>query len=682
MGSDSRVALALWVKDALKNSEATPTPYSQVNGFTAAAASTIPVTVPPTAASLEEIERLRGSIPQICFSELPGIELVSATVESPVQDFGYPAAPAAGPPSHGDLPPPGHLPGYAPHPVGAAAGTLKPSPNGVDPHWEIFANTQFPSASQCATCHQQIYDEWAISSHAYAAISPMFQKFEDKITRLAQGTVGYFCMRCHAPVATTMGFDRTASIWQAPEVYREGVTCVACHRVKTPYVKANGERRIEPGDIHNPVYGGSDGTGNAIAIKYRDFFKVRTDSNQPSPAQPIHQRAIQFEELSQATFCMSCHQVAVQPGIKLEVVWDQYRGSPACREGVSCQDCHMGRVPGRNEGYSVGPAAVVDGKVVNPERKHSNHTFYGPGYPITHPGLFPFENKPDRWSLESWQQFDWRSGWGSESFEQAVARGEIRPWFPPEWENVDDRMDARAKVDRNLKKILLKKELRIQLMENGSRVDGPFFSGDPRTGRDLSFEYVVTNTNNGHNMPSGSLGAQPQLWVNVALTGPDGTLLWESGHLDSYGDLADIHSIDVTSRRMPLDRQLVNFQTKFLITNVKGTDREMPLPVNIDFDQLPFLRPPAQPVTVINHPPFIRMEAHSIPPTGSKRAKYTVPACLLDQPGTYRLSLRLRSRAEPMYFMRFCETTPEMIRAMQEWTVDFHQQSVVFEIQP
>ena len=42
-------------------------------------------------------------------------------------------------------------------------------------------------------------------------------------------------------------------------------------------------------------------------------------------------------------------------------------------------------------------------------------------------------------------------------------------------------------------------------------------------------------------MPSGSLGAQPQLWLNAVLIGPDGSHLWESGHLDTNGDLCDYH---------------------------------------------------------------------------------------------------------------------------------------------
>ena len=181
--------------------------------------------------------------------------------------------------------------------------------DGKDPHADVFAKTLFPSAKECRKCHQKIYEEWAGSAHAYSAISPMFNKFEQTITDLTKGTIGYFCMRCHAPVATTMGLRRDQAIWDGPRVFREGVTCVACHRVKTPYTKVNGERRMEPGDIHAPVYGAGTGTGVEIAKKYSSFFKIKTDANGSGPGQPIHSRAIQFEELSKSTFCASCHQV-------------------------------------------------------------------------------------------------------------------------------------------------------------------------------------------------------------------------------------------------------------------------------------------------------------------------------------------------------------------------------------
>jgi hypothetical protein len=85
-------------------------------------------------------------------------------------------------------------------------------------------------------------------------------------------------------------------------------------------------------------------------------------------------------------------------------------------------------------------------------------------------------------------------------------------------------------------------------------------------------------------------------------------------------------------------------------------------------------------VSVLNHPPFIRMEARSLAPLGSRRVPYKVPGHLQGEPGRYRLSFRMRSRTEPLYFMRFCESTVEMQRAMLEGTLDFHQGSVEFDV--
>ncbi|MEZ6106724.1 MAG: hypothetical protein R3B96_11560 [Pirellulaceae bacterium] len=89
----------------------------------------------------------------------------------------------------------------------------------------------------------------------------------------------------------------------------------------------------------------------------------------------------------------------------------------------------------------------------------------------------------------------------------------------------------------------------------------------------IRMHYVVTNLNAGHNLPTASLGAQPQLWLNVVLVDPCGQRIWESGYLDSLGDLADLQSKDVLEGRIRHDDQLFNLQTKFLITNLKGLIR-------------------------------------------------------------------------------------------------------------
>jgi hypothetical protein len=559
-----------------------------------------------------------------------------------------------------------------------ASRGLAADPAAEDPHAKVFGENAYPSAKQCAICHQQIYQEWSLSNHAYASISPMFHKFEQRINDLSQGTAGNFCMRCHSSVGSAMGESREAPIWARAPVSREGVTCISCHRVAEQYGKVNGERRLVPGDIHQPVYGPTGGAYLAEVIERKGDYKVSTGPGERGAA--IHTEAIRFQSISTSQFCMSCHQVAVHPGIKLEVVWDQYRDSPAERQGISCQDCHMGKVPGVPSGYAEGPAAIVADKPVNPGRKRTNHAFAGPGYPIAHPGLFPHHPKNDTFGIEDWLRFDYRAGWGTPEFEDAVDAGRKSVEFPDAWSDRSDREEARAIVDANLKRLEEKRQLRREVMEHGSRIDGPFFARAPRRGRALRFTYTITNTNPGHNLPSGSLGAQPEIWLNVALIDPAGKTVWESGYVDRYGDMADLHSRDVREGALAHDDQLVNLQTKFLITNVKGTDREAYLPINVDIDQLPFIRPAGQPITVMNHPPFIRMEGRSIPPLGTRAASYRVPGKYLPKPGTYRLAVRLRSRAEPIYFMQFVYATKDMEQAMNEWMLDIHPYTVEFDV--
>jgi hypothetical protein len=74
------------------------------------------------------------------------------------------------------------------------------------------------------------------------------------------------------------------------------------------------------------------------------------------------------------------------------------------------------------------------------------------------------------------------------------------------------------------------------------------------------------------------------------------------------------------------------------------------------------------------------MESQSLAPLGSRRASYHIPGSLVRHPGTYRLSFRMRSRAEPLYFMRFCFATPDMIRSMNEWMIDVHPMTVEFTV--
>ena len=552
----------------------------------------------------------------------------------------------------------------------------------IDPHLEILKQSQYPSAALCGRCHPRIFSEWASSNHAYASISPMFHKFEQAVNALTSGTMGSFCVRCHQTVGTQIGEPRESPLWERSLVAREGITCITCHRVNQSFFKVNGERHIQPGSIYEPVYNTGNAPGVAEVISERDFYKISTSPEEEG--YPIHAGAKVFETIGQSEFCVSCHQVAVNIGIKLEVVWEQYRDSPAHARGVTCQECHMGKIPGEAKGFDTGPVAIVNGRVVGDvNRKHSNHAFYGPGYPIAHPGLFPFNTRALKWSVKEWLTFNYREPWGMPDWEDEIEQGLIEaPEFPEIWANRKVREEARYIIGQNEKLLENKRLDRLAVMENGSRIDGPFFDkGTPEAGKNLSFRYRITNVDEGHNLPSGSLGAQPEIWLNVVLTDPDGERVFESGYVDKYGDMVDLHSIELAEGTIEHDDQLFNLQTKFLTTNIKGTDREMYLPVNFDIDQLPMLRPAGQPTTVMNHPPFARMEGRSIPPLSYRDAKYKVSGDLIKKNGIYKLSVRMRSRAEPIYFMKFVGATLDMEKRINDWMIDIHPYSVEFDVE-
>ena len=567
--------------------------------------------------------------------------------------------------------------------LGPAIGQELPDPLPEDnPDAQALADSLYPSATVCAECHPRQFEQWSYSSHAYATMSPMFNKFEQALNDLAVGTTYYFCLRCHASVGTALGEKRDIALWARSKAAQEGITCISCHRVAEAYGKVNAERRIVPGDIHEPVYGPFDPEGVLEAIVNPRKYKILVAPYQPD--QPgwvrIHRTAIQSDVLSASEFCVACHQVQVHPGIKLETVWEEYRASPAAKEDISCQDCHMSTKPGQNSGYATGWAARINGLYVREDRRLADHSFIGPGYPISHPGLFPLSKDESPFTIQQWLTFDYRAEWGSEEFERKVAADPGSHSFPDEWQDGSTREEAWIIVQANLDRWTDREEQRLELMENASHLDGPFFESRLEVGKPLSFKYKLTSLNKGHNLPSGSLGAQPQAWLNVALIDPDGNRIWESGYVDSRGDLADIHSLDVAAGTIEFDPQLFNLQAKFLTTNIKGTDREMILPVNFDGDQLPFIRPGNTPVSILNHPTGVRMEKRSIPPLGSRFAKYKVPGSLMSKAGTYRLAVRLRSRSEPIYFMELVGSTTDMKRAMNEWITDTHAYAVEFDV--
>ena len=62
-------------------------------------------------------------------------------------------------------------------------------------HRALFEEAEYPSANTCGSCHPRQYEQWAVSQHAYAQISPVYMAMQRTINAQTSSTNGDFCIR-------------------------------------------------------------------------------------------------------------------------------------------------------------------------------------------------------------------------------------------------------------------------------------------------------------------------------------------------------------------------------------------------------------------------------------------------------------------------------------------------------
>lgn len=205
----------------------------------------------------------------------------------------------------------------------------------------------------CEECHPQHYQQWLGSMHAYAADDPIFLAMNARGQRETGGTLGDFCVRCHAPVAVALGMTTDGlNLGELPQSVK-GVTCYFCHNVEA----------IE-GTHNNPLTLALDGV-------------MRGEIADPV-GNPFHdsEYAPMMDDnvLLSGDMCGSCHDIVNNHGVHLERTYAEWVGSfyddanpddPALKiyYGATCNGCHM---PGTNS-----PVADFDGVQQRRLRDHS-----------------------------------------------------------------------------------------------------------------------------------------------------------------------------------------------------------------------------------------------------------------------------------------------------------------------
>ncbi|WP_419191795.1 multiheme c-type cytochrome [Engelhardtia mirabilis] len=511
-------------------------------------------------------------------------------------------------------------------------------------HAELLERDPFPSARQCATCHERHYREWSASPHAYAQISPTYNAYQALLVNATNGTLGDFCVRCHTQVGMTLGEPIAASNAARSEVAVEGITCVVCHRVSTSYGKNSGRFALESGDIFEPIYGPrADDELRRVLGDPATYRRVVTDSD--SPGRRIHAEARQMPQIQRSAFCGRCHDVRLVDGFRLEDAFSEYKQSPAAERGESCQDCHMGPIPGVPSRYEDQPAAIIGDQPTAPARR-TNHMFAGPDAPLVHPGIFP--HNPEAAALASpqeWLQFDYAAGWGTDEFEDAWPDDSE---FPERWASADERYDAREVLETQLGLRREAYERGTTLLRNGYRLGE---IRDLGAGDGLAFELRVENASDGHSAPTGLI-AERLVFLQIVVTNADGEVVFRSGDLDPDGDLRDRHSAWVQAGHMERDEQLFNLRSPFVVRNLHGSEREQIVPANYSFDPLVFVRPSPTPSMLMGGVPGVRIQKRNIEIGGYRVARYSVPAEMLQGAGPYHVRAQLVSGQLPVHLIR------------------------------
>jgi nitrate/TMAO reductase-like tetraheme cytochrome c subunit len=529
--------------------------------------------------------------------------------------------------------------------VTVAKAQQSPSPPeaqaAADAHANLFAESRFPSATTCATCHLDIYREWSVSSHAYAQMSPVFNAMHATILKETNGTNGDFCIRCHTPVGMNLSEPEFMSNLDRNPTSREGITCVVCHRLDRPFGKISGRLPIVEGSLYTGVYGPAGSTELKRAIASGDY-NIQPDPDKPGRG--VHADVTRLPQMTTSGFCGVCHDVNLVNGFRLEEAFSEYKHAPAAGKGTSCQDCHMGKEPGVPSGYSMGPAAKIGDRETRP-RQRTNHMFAGPDYSIVHPGIFPHNTDAQQLAtLREWLQFDYRAGWGTDAFENSPAARTTQ--FPARWKEPDDRYDAADIIGRNQALLGELQVQRLALLRTGYQL------GDVRVeradDRGIRFKVEFKNGTNGHNVPTG-FDAERVVWLHVTVKDRQGRVVFESGDLDPNGDLRDSHSAYVHDGKLPLDRSLFSLQSRFLVQMVRGGEREQVLTIPYSPDPLPFLRPSTSSTILLARPTGARKHRETIEPLSSKWAAYEVGRnALQGSSGPYAANVQIKAGMVPV----------------------------------
>jgi len=442
----------------------------------------------------------------------------------------------------------------------------------------------FTDPKVCRSCHADQYSQWLGSMHRYAQASITNELVNDFLLKRTGQTIGPFCIRCHTPIGTEMGEPYGMPNEERSAISMTGVSCDVCHSVTKLHGSAQAFFKLNPS---NTVYG-PHGKGN--------------EKDPVSQTVDFH-GAQQSDLFKKSEFCQQCHEVVVPNGLRLQETYSEWKASPWAAEGVTCQSCHMGQIPGRPSERPMGEIAEVPGLDL-PKRPLSNHSFIGVDVHWTDD--YPLRGK-------------------------------------------DGKAPSSIQKDHNVKLQDEIVEKRKELMRNAAKlhITAPTFLMPGERG---TLQVKIENTFSGHHFPSGF--PWRQAWVEVQYTDTNGKTFFKSGDVDHNGDIRNTFSRDVNEGKMKEDPYLVNLSTRITVRGFRGNDVEVAFPLAEEDAPAPTVFPASSPQSVYNGAETARMVKRGIPARGTRSFSYPIEVPeTISGPITY--NVRLLYRNFPPYYLDY-----------------------------
>jgi len=186
--------------------------------------------------------------------------------------------------------------------------------------------------------------------------------------------------------------------------------------------------------------------------------------------------------------------------------------------------------------------------------------------------------------------------------------------------------------------------LRLEVLRNGYKLDEIVVQKSDADG--IKFKVKVRNATDGHNAPTGFTGER-LVWLHVVVTDSDGKVVFESGDLDPNGDVRDRESSYVHAGVVPLDYQLFDLRSRFVVSNLRGGEREAIIPIPYPIITIPFVRPSIQSLILTGEPATERVHRRSLEPLGHLWAKYKIDGDMLTGKGPYTAKVEFKAGMAP-----------------------------------